>query len=361
MRKEIILLAAGVLLFTGCQSSDNNSKNENQNQNQSQNEVGSEQTEPVSKDFFAMDTYMNITAYGSDTNKVEQAVELAENKVNELDNLLSTGIETSEINRLNENGHGEMSDTSMYLLEESLKISSKTDGAFNPVMYPLMELWGFTSQNYHVASDDEIAALLPLVNVEDIKYDTDKNTIKFNKEGMKIDFGGIAKGYTSDEVVKILKDNGIKSAFISLGGNVWVLGNKTDGSKWRVGIQNPDNTKEGYLGILSVCDTAVITSGGYERYFEEDGKVYHHILDPNTGKPADSGIKSVTIISRNGTLADGLSTALFVCGLEKASQIYCDSDNEFEAILLTQDDKMYVTEGITDSLETDYDYEIIHK
>ena len=137
---------------------------------------------------------------------------------------------------------------------------------------------------------------------------------------------------------------------MNLGGNVQALGSKTDGSKWKVGIQDPEG-KEDYLGTLSIKDQAVITSGGYERYFEEDGKTYHHIIDPRTGYPADSGLLSVTIVSSDGTLADGLSTSLFIMGKEEAIEYWRDHSEEFDGILETEDGTLYVTEGIAEEFE----------
>ena len=143
-----------------------------------------------------------------------------------------------------------------------------------------------------------------------------RTRVKLGKN-MKIDLGGIAKGYTSSRVMQIFKDCGVTSGLVSLGGNVQALGTKTDGTDWQIAIENPDKSSD-YIGVVSVKDKAVITSGGYERYFEKNGKTYHHILDPKTGYPAESGLKSVTIVSDNGTLADALSTSLFVMGKEDA-------------------------------------------
>lgn len=138
------------------------------------------------------------------------------------------------------------------------------------------------------------------------------------------------------------------------------LGTKTDGSKWRVAVQSPDDTED-YLGILSVQDKAVITSGGYERYFEQDGKTYHHIIDPKTGYPAENGLTSVTIVSEDGTLADGLSTSLFIMGKEKAIEFWKAHSDEFDIIMLTDEGKLYVTEGIQDDFSTEMEMEIIKK
>ena len=160
--------------------------------------------------------------------------------------------------------------------------------------------------------------------------------------------------------MKVFKDNGIKSGLVSLGGNVQALGAKPDGSKWKVAVQNPDSD-ESYIGVLEIAGKAVITSGGYERYFEKDGKTYHHIIDPVTGYPADSGLKSVTIISSDGTLADGLSTSLFIMGIDKAKEYWRANSDKFDVILLTNDNKQYVTEGIYSDYSTDYPVEKIKK
>ena len=173
-----------------------------------------------------------------------------------------------------------------------------------------------------------------------------------------IDFGGIAKGYTSSRIMDIYKDNGITSGLVNLGGNVQALGTKTDGTKWKIAVQSPDDTED-YLGILSVQDKAVITSGGYERYFEQDGVTYHHIIDPKTGYPAESGLVSVTIVSDDGTLADGLSTSLFIMGEEKAADFWREHKDDFDAILMSDDGTLYVTEGLENDFSTERTVEII--
>ena len=166
-------------------------------------------------------------------------------------------------------------------------------------------------------------------------------------EGMELDFGAIVKGYTGDQMAQVLEDNGVTSAIINLGGNVRLIGGNPEGGNWRVGILSPYG--EGNMGILEAQDVNIITSGGYERYFiGEDGKQYWHILDPKTGYPADSGLLSATIIGEDGALCDALSTAAFVMGLERAEE-YWKSRDDFEMILVTADNEIYVTEGLEDS------------
>ena len=177
---------------------------------------------------------------------------------------------------------------------------------------------------------------------------------------MQIDFGGIAKGYTSARIMDIFRACGIKSGLVNLGGNVQALGTKKDGSSWRVAVKDPQDTDQ-YLGVLSIQDKAVITSGGYERYFEQDGRTYHHIIDPKTGYPVENGLISVSIVTADGTLADGLSTSVFIMGKEAATEYWRNHSDEFDMILMTDDREIYVTEGIADSFESEMDTKIIEK
>lgn len=311
----------------------------------------------ASKDIFAMDTYMTVTAYGENA---QDAVDAAEAEIERLDALLSTGNSDSEIAKLNESKSATLSEDGGYLVERALELNKETDGAFDIAIYPVMEAWGFPSQNFRVPSEDELTGLLEHVDASKISYDEDTRVISFEDDQMKIDLGGIAKGYTSSRIMEIFKENGIESGLVNLGGNVQALGTKTDGSNWRVAVQSPDDTED-YLGVLSIQDKAVITSGGYERYFEQDGVTYHHIIDPKTGYPANNGLVSVTIVSADGTLADGLSTSLFIMGKEKAAEFWRAHSDEFDAVLESDDGTLYVTEGLKDSFTTDLDMEIITK
>lgn len=314
-------------------------------------------TIPASKEFFAMDTYMEVNAYGDNG---EKAVDKAEKEVNKLDDILSTGKSTSEISKLNKNKKQVVSEDTMSLIKESIKISKETNGAFNPTIYPLMELWGFTTKNYYVPKKAEINPLISHMDINNINIDDSKNEVSFNDSNMKIDLGAIAKGYTSSKIIDIFKDNNIKSGMVTLGGNVQVLGKKPDGSLWKVGIQNPISEDE-YLGVLQTSDKAVITSGGYERNFTKNGKTYHHILDPSNGYPANNGLTSVTIISSDGTLADALSTSLFVMGKDKAIDFYKKSNYNFDFILYTSDNKLIISGGIEDIFSSDLDIKVVNK
>lgn len=332
----ILGIIAGSMSLTGC-----GSKTEH-------NIVNSQKETKAETNVFAMDTFMTITAYGPNG---EAAVNAAQADIQRLDQLLSAGDPQSEVGKLNETGTGICSDDTAYLFQRSMKLYQDTDGAFDVMMYPLMETWGFISGNHAVPSQEIIDQLLPLTDPSKVIYDSTKKQIEFKEKGMKIDFGGIAKGYASSRIMDIFDQHGITSGIVNLGGNVQVKGRKPDGSNWRVGIQNPAQPGD-YLGILQVSDKAVITSGGYERFFEEKGVRYHHILDPKTGKPAESGLSSVTIVSPDGTLADGLSTSLFVMGREKASQFWAAHSDLFDAVLVTDNGEIYVTEGLEQDFQS---------
>jgi thiamine biosynthesis lipoprotein len=184
--------------------------------------------------------------------------------------------------------------------------------------------------------------------------------VSFGITGMEIDLGGIAKGYTSSRVMDIFREHGVKHGLVSLGGNVQAIGTKKNGKPWRVAIQNPESEME-YLGVLNIEDKCVITSGGYERFFEKDGVHYHHIIDPRTGYPADSGLISATIISEDGALADGLSTSLFIMGKDEAEKYWREHADDFDYILEDEDGTLYVTEGADEILTTDNRTIVIRK
>lgn len=297
---------------------------------------------------------MTLTAYGEHAQK---AVNEAEAEIKRLEELFSVGIEDSEIFIVNDNGSEYLSQETAFLVNKSIELYQSTKGAFDITVYPLMEEWGFTTQKYNVPDEKKIKELQKNVNTSKIEFDQESKFISL-PENTKIDLGGIAKGYTSDRIMKIYEKYNITAGMVSLGGNVQVYKTKTDGSLWKVAVENPDSTED-YLGVLSVKDKAVITSGGYERYFEKDGKTYHHIIDPATGYPAESGLKSVTIVSGDGVLADGLSTSLFVMGEEKALKYWKEYRDKFDMVLENDNGKIIITKGIEKDFTSDFDYEVV--
>jgi len=212
-------------------------------------------------------------------------------------------------------------------------------------MYPVVRAWGFTTSDYRIPGEDELTGLLEHVDYTALTVDGDAATLP---AGMEMDLGAVAKGYAGEMAADLLRERGVESALLNMGGNVQTVGAKPDGSSWRIGIQDPNQPTGGYLGVLLLKDQAAVTSGGYERYFEQDGVRYWHIMDPHTGAPARSGLTSVTIVGDKGGLCDGLSTSLFVLGLDGALD-YWHTYGGFEAILVDENKDVWLTGGLKDS------------
>ena len=295
--------------------------------------------EPVQGTFFAMDTMMDFTIYGE-----SGLIDQSESLIASLESLVSVTDANSELYAINQTGSGTLTGKASSLMEQALEICRRTDGALDLSIYPIVRAWGFTTGSYQVPDEAEIQALLPLVDYRKIQYDAATGTVTL-PEGMEIDLGSVAKGYAGQLAAQMLREHGVQSALLNLGGNVQTVGTKPDGSPWQIGIKDPQG--EDAMMVLSVEDQAVVTSGGYERYFEQDGQTYWHIMDPSTGHPADSGLISVTIVGDEGVVCDGLSTALFVMGLEKAADLWAQS-GDFEAVFVTASGEVYITEGLRD-------------
>lgn len=356
-KKMCIYLLSGVLfcgLIAGCSS-----KSEQEETSKIETQQDIDTSDYAERDIFAMDTYMTVTAYGD---RAEEAVDAAEQEIDRLDSLLSTANSESEIYIVNENGSEILSEDTALLLEKSLELYDSTNGLFDITVYPLMQEWGFTTEKYKVPKSKRIEELLQNVDASKIEFETTEQLLTL-PEGVKIDLGGIAKGYTSGRIMEIFKEYGIQSGIVSLGGNVQTYGSKPDGSFWKVAVQNPDILSDSseYIGVLEIKDKAVITSGGYERYFEEDNQIYHHILNPKTGYPADLGLSSVTIVSADGMLADGLSTSLFVMGKKKALNYWREYSDLFDAILVENDGAITITEGLEEAFSSDFDVTVEYR
>lgn len=300
------------------------------------------------KNFFAMDTVMDFTIYGQ-----EDLLDQTESMIRSLEAEMSVTAPDSEIAAINENGYGKVTGDTSDLISAALSLCQRTDGALDISVYPIVRAWGFTTDNYQVPDDASIQALLPLVDYTQIDYQQDSGDIQL-PDGMEIDLGSVAKGYAGQKAADFLKENGVTSGLLSLGGNIQAIGSKPDGGPWKIGIQDPFQN-ESPMMVLSVTDKSVVTSGGYERYFQQDGKTYWHIMDPSTGYPAKNGLVSVTIVGTDGMLCDGLSTSLFVMGLEKAADFWGSSD-DFDAVFVTEDQTVYITEGLADSFALTEDY-----
>lgn len=294
----------------------------------------------MNKNFFAMNTYISLTVYGEAS---ENAMGIAEEKINELEALWSVTKADSEVYTIN-HADGEpvtVSDETAELLRFSLEMAEQTDGALDITIYPVLTAWGFTTGSYQIPSEELLAEKMQLVGYEKVSL-TD-NTVSL-LPGMQLDFGAVAKGYASDMIRDLMLEEGVTSAIISLGGNICAIGSKPDGSDFRISVQHPDNRDS--LGILALSNSSVSTSGAYERYFVgDDGKEYGHILNPETGRPMQSDLISVTVVSEDGKLCDALSTSLFVKGLDGSTAYYREHEG-FELLLMAEDGELYLTEGL---------------
>lgn len=341
--------------------------------------AGAAQQQVCKKQLFAMDTYMEFTAYGENC---VQAVDAAMEEVKRLDGLLSTGSPSSEVSRLNAAGTLLVSEDTAELFSAGLKLYEKTGGLFDFTIYPVMELWGFPTKEFRVPGEEEIREALKLVDASQTEIRTEEpssseaqtdsaggDTDTMEGKGIRVtlgpgqqaDFGGIAKGYTSARVMEIFREYGIGSGLVSLGGNIQALGVKTDGSRWNIGIRDPQGEQSDYIAVASVADCAVVTSGGYERYFEENGKRYIHIIDPRTGRPVEGDLASVTIFSADGTMADAMSTSLYIMGLDDGISWWREKGGEFEFALLTDTGEFYVSEGISGDFRTDAPVHVVKR
>ncbi|MCD7948258.1 MAG: FAD:protein FMN transferase [Oscillospiraceae bacterium] len=306
-----------------------------------------EASEPHETAFFAMDTLMQMKAYGA---HAADGLQAAEAEIYRLEQIFSHTLEESDISAVNAAGGAPVtvSEETASLTARALDICATTDGALDLTVYPLVAAYGFPTGNYTVLSAEERLDLLASVDYEAVTVDASASTMTLEQPDMGLSLGSVAKGYASQQAADLLRGYGIDSALLTLGGNIQAVGAKPDGSPWKVAVQDPF-TDSGYVGVLSVTDCAVITSGGYQRFFdvEEDGKTvrYHHILDPDTGLPADSGLSSVTIVTDDGFLGDALSTSLFVMGLDEATE-YWRAQGGFEAVFVTDDGAVYITEGL---------------
>ena len=307
-----------------------------------------------STEFFAMDTVMTVHLYNA--KNAEQLAQEQISAINHLDATLSVTRPESEIGRLAAGETLTPSPAVAELLERTLALRVRTEGCLDPTVYPIVKLWGFTTGEYHVPTQAEINETLPLCGVQHIHKNGDSLSLD---PGSALDFGAVAKGYAAELCMHHLEDAGV-NGILALGGNIQTVGSKPDGSDWRVGITDP-NDPAATVAVLCLQGTnAVVTSGGYQRYFEEDGVRYCHIMDPATGQSAKAGLCSVTIVASSGFLADGLSTALYVMGPEKAEAFWRNSD-DFECVLITDDGQMLVTEGLADQIETEIGFTVIKK
>lgn len=305
----------------------------------------------ASRQLFAMDAPMSLQLRGA---QAEEALEAAVAELQRLDALLDRNEPDSDLTRLNAAaGSGvpvTLDSETLEVLDEALRYASDSGGAFDCTIAPVMDAWGFggDGSQYRVPDPDELSALLSLVDSSALRVDRDAGTAELTRSGMEVDLGGIAKGYAADRLTALAGEYQLTGALFDLGSSTMAaVGERPGGGAWRIALRDPANAEQ-QLGVLSLQDESLSTSGSYERYFTQDGATYHHILDPETGYPAETGLLSVTVVTENAALADAWSTALFVLGADKALTLW-ESRDDFDCILCCSDGRVLVTEGLEDT------------
>ena len=309
-----------------------------------------------------LDTVNTIRTYGPGG---EEAVQQAFSRLEEIEVLQDLYDEESSLNRINENAGGEPVEVEAELLEVlemAKEFAAENEGAFDPTIGALTLLWGWGSEEGpSVPAQEDIEQALELVDYNKLEIFREEQTARLAEEGMILDLGAIAKGYAGDEAVDVLLENEIERAFVNLGGNIVLLGTKPDETPWRIGIQNPRSDRGRAMGSVDIDEEdlingqiAVATSGDYERFFEDNDTRYHHIIDPETGYPAEGGAVSTTVVSENPSRADALSTGLFVLGLERGLDL-AETLEGVEAVFITEDKEIYLTSG----LEVDENFQLM--
>ena len=306
-------------------------------------------------------TVITAQAYGVNA---EESLNLAFDRVREIEKKMSLHLAESQVGHINQNAGKKpvsISTDTYFVIQTALDYAEKTNGSFNPVIGNIVELWGIGTENARIPSIEEINMFLPYLDYKQLILTKDPYTAYLTSDMIKLDLGAIAKGYAGDEMARILLENGVSSALLNLGGNVVVIGKKPNNTPWSIGIQNPLEPERGELvGVLNIQDTSVVTSGSYERFFEQDGTRYHHIMDPATGYPAENGIISSTIITPNSAQADALSTAVYILGKEKGLALI-ESLPNVEAVLITSDQNIYTSSGVKEGLFTLISEEYIYE
>lgn len=308
-----------------------------------------------------MDTYCTITVISTSEKKAKEAIEAGFAEIKKLEGLInyfSPESETSAIGRSAGERPVHVSRETLDLMQKTLKISDLTGGAFDPTIAPLVTLWNFSKRlpNPDVPSADEIAKVLRLVDYRKIIIESAASEIYLAEKGMELDLGGISKGYAADRAVEVIKAKGVKAALVAIAGDIRGYGLSTSGQPWKVGIQNPrpDNPDaerpwEDIIATLHLKDSAISTAGDYQRFFIKDGKRYHHIIDPKTGFPSESGLISVSVIAPEGYISDGIDTAVLILGPEKGMKLL--DAMGLGGILVTSENKFLLTQHLNGKMK----------
>lgn len=320
--------------------------------------IGYKTEEPVTKTKFALDTICSITIYDPSDDEI---FDECFNRIAEIEKKMSVNLKESEVTAINKNAGSKavkVSEDTYKVICTGKKYSEMMRGKFDITVGPLVKLWGINTPDEKIPSENNIKSTLPHINYQNIIIKDEDRSIFLKEKGMSLDLGGIAKGYSGDAVAEILRKNNVKHAIVDLGGNLVVLGAKPDGTDWKVGIQTPFKPQGDYFGILDTSNKAVVTSGIYQRYFEKNGKIYHHIMDTSTGYPVNNGLLSVTIVCANSIDADALAK-VFTLGLDKGMQ-FIENQKAVEAIFVTDKFEVHITPGLKNLFKiTNNEYKLI--
>lgn len=338
LNRKITLLTAitvmTVLILSGCQK-----------------KASVPKVEPISKTNFLLGTVIEISIYDK---KDEAIIDKAFERISEIERKMTiNNAETSEIIALNDaSGKNEvkLSPDTFYVVEKGKQYSELSNGKFDITIGSIVKLWNIGTKYAAVPEKSKLEEAVKLVDYKKLRLNKENLTANLESKGMKVDLGAIAKGYAADEAARILKENGVNHAIINLGGNVMTIGGNPNGNPWKIGIQDPFNPRGDFLGVVPVKDKTIVTSGTYERYFEENGKIYHHILDPVTGYPVENNLYSVSIITDKSIDGDGLSTTSLLLGLEEGMKLIESLEN-VEAIFITSDKRIFVSSGLKNDFE----------
>ncbi len=273
-------------------------------------------------------------------------------RIEQIEQEMSVNIEDSEISRINRAAGispVSVSEDTFRVIEKALFIAELSRGAFDPTVGPLVAAWGIGSDHARIPSQEEIDAILPLIDYRDVVLDADTFSVFLKREGMALDLGGIAKGFAADEVAKVLAKHEVNTAIINLGGNVLTVGTRPDGTGWKIGVQNPESDRGEYLMIVRLVDQALVTSGPYERFFIQDGRRYHHILNTRTGYPVETPFTSVSIISGESFIADALSTACYSLSKEEGLELTASLEG-VHVLYIDEEKQVYPSDSFQEEL-----------
>lgn len=295
-----------------------------------------------------MGTIVEITVAFDDEKRANEAIDAGFKEIKRLEQLMSTYIPDSNLSRINDSAGVSPVKADrevLYLIKKGIELGDLTNGAFNIAVGPLVKLWGIPDKREFIPSKKEIEQLLPITDYHNIKIDEEKGEVFLKKKGMRIDLGGIAKGYAADRAITVLKEKGIDNTIVAVAGDVKAIGKRPDGKAWHIGVKHP-REKEKLLGTVDISDMAVSTSGDYERFFIKDGILYHHIFDPRTGEPARKS-QSATVVAGEGIVSDALSTGVFVLGPEMGMELI-ERMPDVEGIIVDSTGKVFVSSGMKD-------------